>query len=131
MDFARLERLCAADFAHTWGHNYAVSQSARLQGTLSFARFAAHLQSMLPHLESWDNEVTDVTVDEARRRVVLRVSFWMKVQGEESVENDLVWAVEVDEVGKVRRSEEFVDAVAAGRLKELMMKGAQTQGGGG
>jgi hypothetical protein len=42
-----------------------------------------------------------------------------------------VWAVEVDEVGKVRRSEEFVDAVAAGRLKELMMKGAQTQGGGG
>jgi hypothetical protein len=127
MNFARIESLCASDFEHSWGHNYAVSLNPRLQGTFSFAQFTKHLEAMLPNLDSFEITVTDVTVDEMLRKVVLRISFWMLAKGaEERVENDLVWVVEMDEEGKkVRRSREFIDGIAAGRLKELMMEGGK------
>jgi ketosteroid isomerase-like protein len=122
MNFTRISALCAPDFQHSWGHNYAVAQNPRIQGTLSFELFVAHLESMLPALESWDAVVTDVTVDEVQRKVVLRVSFGMVVKGSgEVVENDLMWVLEMDEEGRVWRSREFVDGSAAGRMKELMM----------
>jgi hypothetical protein len=124
MNFARIEALCTSDFEHSWGHNYSISLSPRLQGTLSFSQFTKHFEIMLPNLESYEITVTDVTVDEVMRKVVLRISFWMHAKGtEEKVENDLMWVVEMDEEGKkVRRSREFIDGVAAGRLKELMMR---------
>lgn len=80
---------------------------------------------MLPKLESWETTVTEVTVDEVKKRVVLRVSFWMVPKGtKEVVENDLLWKLEMDEGGKkVQRSTEFIDGIAAGRLKEIMMGG--------
>jgi hypothetical protein len=43
---------------------------------------------------------------------------------EEGVENDMLWRLEMDEDGKkVRKSTEFIDGIAAGRLKEIMMSG--------
>jgi ketosteroid isomerase-like protein len=122
MAFDLHKDLIAPDFQHSWGHNYGVSKDPRLQGALSFDQFKAHLASMVPHLESWHPTVTDVVVDEMKRKVVLRISFGMVVKGEDvGVENDLVWVVEMDGEGKVRRSVEFVDGVAAGRLKEIIM----------
>jgi ketosteroid isomerase-like protein len=122
MNFSLLSSLCAPDFQHSWGHNYVVAQNPRIQGTQSFELFVAHLESMLAHLESWEAVVTDVTVDEVQRKVVLRVGFMMVVRGAgETVENDLVWVLEMDREGRVWKSREFVDGVAAGRIKELMM----------
>jgi hypothetical protein len=125
MNFSRIEELCTSDFEHSWGHNYAISMNVRLQGTHSFSQFTQHLETMLPNLESWETWVTDVTVDELKRKVVLRVSFMMVPKGsKEGVENDLLWMLEMDEgAKKVRRSTEFIDGIAAGRLKEIVMAG--------
>lgn len=75
-------------------------------------------------LESWDTTVTDVCVDEARRSVVVRARYGMRVKGAEvEVQNDIVWwlwMAEDEGVVKVERSVEFVDGVASGRLKEVM-----------
>ncbi|KAF1838261.1 hypothetical protein BDW02DRAFT_636519 [Decorospora gaudefroyi] len=130
MNFSLLRSFCSPSFQHSWGHNYAVSLSPPLQGTLSFEDFVTHLQSMLPRLESWKTDVGDVFVDEARMKVVVRISFWMRAKGEE-VENDLVWILGMEKDGsdqamRICRSEEFVDGVAAKRLREIMMEKLQT-----
>jgi hypothetical protein len=132
MDFDRIRGVVTPDFTHSWGHNYAVSLSPHIQGTSTFDQFISYLGTMLPRLESWETNVTDVLVDEMKRTVVLRISFMMEPKrgGEgkgdkgEVVENDLVWILEMDEQGKkVRGSREFVDGVAAGRIRELLMGG--------
>jgi hypothetical protein len=127
MDFALIRTYCSPSFQHSWGHNYAVSVSPPLQGSHSFDGFVAHLQSMLPKLQSWKAEVRDVVVDEVKMKVVLRISFWMAPKGvgeEDGVENDLLWALEMegDRQGvRIKGSREFVDGLAAGRLREVMM----------
>jgi hypothetical protein len=135
MNFSLLKSLCTPSFSHSFGHNYAVSLTPHLQGHFSFDAFVAHLSSMLPRLAAWDARVTHVLVDEARMEVMLRISFFMRAKGvpedeesEDVVENDIVWmlgfeASEEGEVGmKVCKSVEFVDGVAAGKLKEVMMR---------
>lgn len=125
MKFKRIEETCTTDYEHPWGHNHAASMNPRLQGTHSFSDFTKHLEAMLPNLESWESTVTDVLVDEARRKVMLRVSFWMEPKGPHAaVENDLLWMLEMNQDGtKVKKSTEFVDSIAAGRLKEIIMGG--------
>lgn len=77
---------------------------------------------MMPSLESWDTTVTGIIVDEAKRRVVLRISFWMRVKEvKELVEDDLLWMLEMDDTSEKVKSEEFVDDAAAERIKEIMM----------
>lgn len=128
MDFDRIGALCAPDFQHSFGHNYAVSLAPPLQGSRDFDGFIAHLQSMLPALESWETNITDVTVDETLMKVFLRISYYMRPKGaskDETVENDLLWLLEMTEVaGEVRisKSKEFVDAIAATKLKAAMGK---------
>lgn len=88
---------------------------------------------MLTRLETWEAKISDVLVDEAKREVMLRISFFMRAKGvEEVVENEIVWVLGMEEQGekeqgqwKVCWSVEFVDGVAAGRLKELMMGGGK------
>jgi hypothetical protein len=123
MDFDRISELCTSDYQHSWGHNYATSLNPRFQGTQSFHDFATHLRAMLPNLKSWETTVTDTTVDEPKRKVILRISFWMVPRDtEEPVENDLLWMLEMDEEGKkIKSSKEFVDGVAAAKLKEIIM----------
>jgi hypothetical protein len=123
MDFDLIKSVVTNDFKHTWGHNYAISLNPRLQGTHSFLLFTKHLEAMLPNLESWETTITDVIVDEVKRKVMLRASFIMVAKGmQEGVENDLLWILEMDdEEGKVRKSTEFIDGIAAAKLKEIMM----------
>ena len=120
-----MRALCAPDFEHSWGHNYATSLNPRLRGTVSTDQFIGHLESMLPALESWEATVTDMLVDVVKRTVVLRASLMMVVKGEaEEVENDLLWVFEMEGEGgemKIRRSREFIDGLAAAKLKQLMM----------
>lgn len=81
------------------------------------------MQKMIPLLESWHTDVSDVVVDEAKKMVIVRASYWMKIKGEAHVENDLIWWLCMDESGeKVKRGIEFLDAEATGRIAELMMK---------
>jgi hypothetical protein len=109
------------NYTHTFGHNYFVSTAPPLQGTHDLDGFIAHITRMTALLESWDSEIRDLCVDEAARSVVVRVGYWMKVKGEEKVENDLIWWVWMDEEGrKVVRSVEFVDAAAGGEIKRGM-----------
>lgn len=123
MDFERMKALCTPDFQHSWGHTYATSLNARLQGEHSFSDFAAHLAMMLPNLDTWKVNVTDITVDEVRKKVVVRASFDMSVKGAETgVENDLLWLLQMDDTGeKVKKSVEFIDSVATGKIRELIM----------
>ncbi|KAL6711011.1 hypothetical protein ACN47E_006886 [Coniothyrium glycines] len=147
MDLPLLRALCSPSFTHSFGHNFAVRQVPALQGVFSLDGFVAHLQGMLARLERWDVEVRAVVVDEVQGTVVCRVGYWMVAKsgegpgkgrgsrdvsvdsGEEErgVENDVVWVLEMAAGGaqgemKVKRSVEFVDAVAAGRLREVMME---------
>lgn len=132
MNFAHLRTHCTPNFQHSWGHNYAVSITPPLQGSHSFDDFVKHLNFMLPKLESWKADVTNIIVDPVMMKVMLRISFWMQAKGAkeaDKVENDLLWELEMEEVGegkvKVKRSVEFVDGAAAGRLREVMMGTAQ------
>ncbi|KAI4632982.1 hypothetical protein J4E80_000342 [Alternaria sp. BMP 0032] len=128
MDFDLMRTYCAPSFEHSWGHNYAVSLTPPLQGTHSLDGFFSHLRSMLPRLESWKSNVTDIIVDPVKMKVVLRISFMMQAKGateEQIVENDLLWMMEMEEMssGKVgiKKSMEFLDGAAAGKLREIMM----------
>jgi len=127
MDESRIRAIRSSNFTHSWGHNYAASLSPALSQTLDVDGFIKHLNGMTPKLESWESEVTDVIVDEARTKVIVRSSYWMQPKGvgkEERVENDLIWfldLVEGDGEWKVSKSVEFIDGIASGRLMELMM----------
>lgn len=127
MDFEALRSLATQGFTHSFGPTYSVSQTPKLQGSFDFERFKAHLESMLPHLETWDIDVRGVVVDEVGRSAVVRAMYRMFVKGkEEGVENDVVWWLEMEEHGdewKVRKSTEMVDFGASKRIAELMMAG--------
>lgn len=85
---------------------------------------------MLPKIDSWKGTINDVVVDEVGMKVVLRVSMRMQIKGtdeEEAVDNDMLWMLDMEMDGedlKIRKSVEFLDFVAAGRLRELMMRSA-------
>lgn len=125
LNFPLLRSLCTPSFQHTWGHAYFVSTTPHLQGTYDIDAFMIHLARMLPRLENWETQVRDVVVDEARGVVVLRVGFAMRVKGaeeEETVENELMWVLKMEKWEgnmRVRRSTEFVDVAAVGRIAEL------------
>jgi len=128
MDFDLMRTYCAPSFEHSWGHNYAVSLAPPLQDTHSLDSFFSHLRSMLPRLESWKSNVTDVIVDPVKMKVILRISFMMQAKGAtegQIVENDLLWMMEMEEMGSgkvvIKKSMEFLDGAAAGKLREIMM----------
>ncbi|KAI4643510.1 hypothetical protein J4E93_006520 [Alternaria ventricosa] len=128
MDFDLMRTYCAPSFEHSWGHKYAVSLTPPLQSTHSLDGFFTHLRSMLPRLESWKSNVTDVIVDPVKMKVILRISFMMQAKGAtegQIVENDLLWMMEMEEMssGKlgIKKSMEFLDGAAAGKLREIMM----------
>jgi hypothetical protein len=83
---------------------------------------------MLPKLDSWKGNVTDVVVDETNLKVMLRVSMRMQVKGagaDEAVENDMLWTLHMEKEGngmRIKKSVEFLDFVAAGKLREIMMR---------
>ena len=133
MDFPLLRSLTTPAFSHTFGPSHSVSCSPKLQGSFAIDAFIAHLGGMIPSLERWDIDVKGIVVDEIGTSVVVRASYWMHVKGEtERVENEVVWWLEMEEEvpeggggggWNIRRSTEMVDMGAAGRIRELIMKG--------
>ncbi|KAF2188646.1 hypothetical protein K469DRAFT_565198 [Zopfia rhizophila CBS 207.26] len=119
----RLRAICSRnDFQHSWGHHYFTTTNPTLSNTHDVDGFIAHLNSMLPRLESWDTKISSIIIDEVEKMAVVRVSYFMLVRGaNEPVENDLVWFLTMDEEGrKVIRSIEFIDAAASSKLREIM-----------
>jgi hypothetical protein len=116
-----------SNYYHLFGHNHFVSTAPHLQGEKDLEGFISHVISMMPKLEKYDSNVEDIMVDESKRAVVLRATYYMKPMGaEQAVENDLVWWLWMDESGKkVERSTEFVDAFATMKLGQMlsMVKG--------
>ncbi|EPS44470.1 hypothetical protein H072_1568 [Dactylellina haptotyla CBS 200.50] len=113
-----------ADFEQTWGHRYMVSMHPEEYSTpLTLDGLVEHLETAAPLLAKWDVSVEDILVDEVRKRAVVRSTYAMQAPGEdkETVENDMVWMLELDEHGrKVHRAVEFKDAAADHKFKETM-----------
>lgn len=128
MNIPRLRAIRAPNYSHAWGHRLftLTSPNPQLRTSCDLNGLLAHLNMMLPALESWEAAVEDVIVDEVRKACVLRTRYAMQVKGEEEVvENDMVWWLEMaSDGGKVERAVEFLDGVAVGRVGE-MIKGAR------
>jgi len=121
--------LRAPNTRHYWGHNYLVSKNPSLQSQDNVA-FEAHLHSAGRFLETLGGEVTDIMIDEHKRKATLRMSYFLKAKGsDETVENDLIWVLKFTGEGEVdggvdgiliKESTEFVDAAARARLGVLI-----------
>ncbi|KAF1976335.1 hypothetical protein BU23DRAFT_456237 [Bimuria novae-zelandiae CBS 107.79] len=127
MNFDRVRAIRTSDHRHHFGHNYCVSTKPLFQGARSVEDFLAHLNAMLPKIDTWDTDITDIAVDEPRKMCVVRASYFMKpFEVNEPVENDLVWWLWMEDGGKkVKKAMEFIDPMATGRIRELMMTGGK------
>lgn len=112
-----------ADFTHHFGHNTFVSSKPSLQSPQNLEEFLAHLDTMVPKLETWNTHISEIAVDEAKMMCVVRASYFMKPVGaDQAVENDLIWWLWMEEGGsKVQRGMEYIDPIAAAKIMELMM----------
>ncbi|EME49841.1 hypothetical protein DOTSEDRAFT_164593 [Dothistroma septosporum NZE10] len=111
----------ATNFQSDFGHKVFVSSKPHLQGQKSGQDFVNRMSFMAPKLETWRIDITDVMVDSRRQRAMVRGDFHMTVKGGQTVVNDLVFLVGMDEEGrKVVKVTEFVDAEAAGEIARLM-----------
>ncbi|KAF7373207.1 hypothetical protein MSAN_00529300 [Mycena sanguinolenta] len=121
--------LRSPDARHCWGHNYLVSKNSTSLGSLDNAAFEAHLHSAGKWLDALGGEVTDIMIDEHKRKAVLRMSYFLKAKGsDETVENDLIWVLKFTDEGEVeggvdgiliKESIEFIDAAARARVGVL------------
>lgn len=123
MNQNRVRAIRTSNHQHSFGHNYLVSTKPPFQGTLNADEFLAHVNGMLPKLDTWDTHITDIVVDETRKMCIVRASYYMKPLGaDEPVENDLVWWLWMEDGGRrVEKAVEFVDAAATVKIRELMM----------
>jgi hypothetical protein len=120
-DRARVLACRTSDFQQSYGHNLFISGKPNYQRGLDVDQLMSHLEEAVPRFEAVKGEVTDIYVDEPRKSVVVRSSIILKPKGmSETVENDIVWFLEMNESGeKVRKAKEFMDSVAPERLNEL------------
>ena len=124
LDKDRVRAIRTSDYRHSWGHNYFKSQRPALNHTLDLDAFMSHLETMAPNLKSVETRVPDVLVDEERRSASVRSYFYMTPEGgDETIENDIMWLLEMDETGeRVKGAIEFIDAVAAKSIGELVQQ---------
>ncbi|KAJ6476403.1 hypothetical protein C8R45DRAFT_1009896 [Mycena sanguinolenta] len=128
-DFHSFLALRSPDARHRWGHNYLVSKNPVSLGSLDNAAFEAHLHTAGQWLDALGGEVTDIMIDEHKRKAVLRMSYFLKAKGsDETVENDLIWVLKFTDEGEVgggvdgiliKESIEFIDAAARARVGVL------------
>lgn len=120
-DRTRVLACRTSDYQQSYGHNLFVSGKPDYQRGLDIDQLISHLDEAVPLFEAVGGEVTDIYVDESRKSVVARTSIVLTPKGmSETVENDIVWFLEMDESGKkVRKAKEFMDSVAPERLNEL------------
>ena len=111
-------------YIHDFGHSYFVSTKPPLQGEKDGQGFVAHMSSMAPMLQTWDIKVTNTYIDAEKRSAVVRADFYMTPKGGETVVNDILFWMCMDESGeKLTRVTEFVDPVASGELGARMKAG--------
>jgi hypothetical protein len=121
-DQAAIRSICAENYKQSWGHNTFISTRPHLNKTLDFDGFMGHLNTMTPKLESAEAEITDITIDERQRKVVVRATYHLRPKGsKEAGVNDLVWILKMTESGeKVESGREFIDGEAAMRLGQII-----------
>ncbi|KIW00032.1 uncharacterized protein PV09_08384 [Verruconis gallopava] len=127
-DEQAIRDLCSNTYSQSWGHDYFISSRPHLNQTLDFDGFMAHLKSMTSKLESAEAKITDLTIDEKQRKVVVRATYRLRPKGcDETASNDLVWILRLTEDGKkVTSGKEFIDGEAAMRLAQLMRAASTT-----
>lgn len=126
VDRAAILANLAASYKHDFGHSYFVATRPPLQGEKDGPGFVAHMSGMAPALQTWDIRVTQRCVDAARRSAVVRADFYMTPRGGETVVNDIVFWMQMDESGeKLVRVTEFVDPVASAELGARMKAGME------
>jgi len=83
---------------------------------------------MTPKLESAQAEITDMIIDETKRKVMVRATYRLTPKGsKEAGVNDLIWILGIDEKGeKVESGKEFIDGEAAMRLGQLIRESNST-----
>lgn len=119
---SKIRALCADNYTQSWGHDYFVSSKPHLNHTLDLNGFLGHLNTISPKLASADAEITDISVDERQRKVIVRATYKLQPKGSpEPGVNDLVWILKLSEDGrKVESGKEFIDGEAAMRLGQLI-----------
>lgn len=119
---SKIRDLCADTYTQSWGHEYFTSTKPHLNHTLNLDGFLGHLNTMCPRLASSDAEITDMSVDERQRKVVVRATYKLLPKGApEPGVNDLVWILKLSEDGrKVESGKEFIDGEAAMKLGQLI-----------
>jgi hypothetical protein len=119
---SKIRALCADNYQQSWGHDYFISSKPHLNHTLDLNGFIGHLSTMSSKMTSADAEVTDMSVDERQRKVVVRATYKLLPKGcPEPGVNDLVWILKLSEDGrKVESGKEFIDGEAAMRLGQLI-----------
>ncbi len=129
LDKDRVRAIRTADYRHSWGHNYFKSQRPALNHTLDIEAFVSHLETMAPNLRSVETRVPDILVDEVRHSASVRSFFYMTPEGaDETIENDIMWLLKMDETGdKVASAIEFIDAVAAKSIGELVQQAKEDE----
>lgn len=100
---------------------YFTSTRPHLQKVLDNDGFIAHMSSMTPMLDTWAIDVREVFVDEKRLSAVVQVDYSMTPKGCETVKNDIVWFIRMNESGeKVVDAVEYVDAAASMAIFEML-----------
>jgi hypothetical protein len=122
LDRSALRAVCANNYKQVWGHEYFISLRPHLNKVLDLDGFMGHLDTMTAMLESAETEITDITIDQRQRKVVVRATYRLRPKGsKEAGENDIVWILKMDERGeKVESGTEFIDGEAAMRLEQLI-----------
>lgn len=77
---------------------------------------------MTSNLRTWDIEITDMTVDAEKKKVVVRADFHMTVKGfEDAIVNDIILLMRMDAEGtKLEGCMEFIDPAAGQELGKRM-----------
>jgi ketosteroid isomerase-like protein len=120
-DRERFHAFVAPSFTHSWGHKHFVSTNPGVQGDVDANEFFNRMTKVCGGMQTWEILVREVTVDERRRTAVVRADFMITIGENKPVVNDIVWYVTTDESGeKVVGSREFIDAIAANELAQLM-----------
>lgn len=112
------------EFRLSFGHSFFVATKPHLQGERTGDGFISHLLSMAKFLKTWNITIKDVSVDPAAKSAVVRADYRMVPPNGEEVLNDIILWMNMDESGmKLLKCTEFVDPVASMELARRMKAG--------
>lgn len=117
----------APEYQHDFGHSYFVSTKPHLQGEKDGNGFVQHMSGMATWLQTWDIKIRNTCIDDKRKSAVVRADFYMTPKGGQTIVNDILFWIALDESGrKLVKLTEFVDPVASAELGARMQAGMAT-----